>query len=48
MVNISRFKIAGYGAALIFSTIFIVLIYSFWALLYSGSFLPAFGVKEPK
>ena len=35
------------GAALIISTIFIVLIYSFWALLYFGSFLPAFGVKEP-
>ena len=36
------------GVALIVSTIFIVLIYSFWALLYFGSFLPAFGVKEAK
>ena len=36
------------GVALIFSTIFVILIYSLWALFYFGSFLPTSGVKEPK
>ena len=36
------------GVALIISTIFITLIYSLWALFYFGSFLPKFGIKEPK
>ena len=36
------------GVALIVSTIFIILIYSIWALFYFGSFLPTFGVKETK
>ena len=36
------------GVALIVSTIFIILIYSLWALFYFGSFFPNFGVKEPK
>ena len=36
------------GVALIVSTIFIILIYSLWALFYFGSFLPTFGVKETK
>jgi membrane protease YdiL (CAAX protease family) len=36
------------GVALIVSTIFIISIYCLWALFYFGSFLPTFGVKEPK
>ena len=36
------------GVALIVSTIFIIIIYSLWALFYFGSFLPTFGVKQAK
>jgi hypothetical protein len=41
-------KSGAMGIALIVSTIFTILIYSIWALFYFGSFLPTFGVKEPK
>ena len=41
-------KSGAMGVALIVSTFFTILIYSIWALFYFGSFLPAFGVKEPK
>ena len=34
------------GIALIVSTTFMILIYSFWALFYFGSFLPTFKFKE--
>jgi len=36
------------GVALIVSTIFIILVYSLWALFYFGSFFPTFGFKERK
>jgi hypothetical protein len=41
-------KSGAMGVALIVSTIFTILIYCIWALSYFGSFLPTFGVKEPK
>ena len=41
-------KSGAMGVALIVSTIFTILIYCIWALSYFGSFLPNFGVKEPK
>lgn len=39
-------KSGAMGIALIISTIFMILIYSFWALFYFSSFLPTFRVKE--
>ena len=36
------------GIALIISTIFMILIYSFWAVFYFNNFLPTFRVKEKK
>ena len=48
MVDISDPRSGVMGVALIVSTIFTILIYSIWALFYFGSFLPTFGVKEPK